>query len=312
MNLERYLAERGKLVDRTLSKLLPAGKAVPRTLDKAMRYSLFSGGKRIRPILAIASGEAVGAPVARVLPFACALEMIHSYSLVHDDLPAMDDDDLRRGKPTNHVVFGEGIAMLAGDGLLTEAFRVMADAALRPGQDRTAAVRALQEIAIGAGAVGMVGGQVADVEAENKKPTKALVEYIHARKTGALLRASVRAGALAGGATAQQFARLDRYGTAMGLAFQIADDILDVEGGTAKTGKREGRDAELHKVTYPAAVGMAKAKTRARVLLTEALAAIQPLGIHAEPLRQLATFVVERAVGGQEGGKGEKAKGGGD
>ena len=149
VNLERYLNERGRLVDRTLSKLLPAGKAVPRTLDKAMRYSLFSGGKRVRPILALASGEAVGAPLARVLPFACALEMIHSYSLVHDDLPAMDDDDLRRGKPTNHIVFGEGIAVLAGDGLLTEAFRVMAEAALRPGQDRTAAVRALQEIAIG-------------------------------------------------------------------------------------------------------------------------------------------------------------------
>jgi geranylgeranyl diphosphate synthase type II len=296
VNLQRYLDERSKLVDRALEKVLPAGEAVPPTLDKAMRYSLFSGGKRVRPILALASGEAVGAPVARVLPFACALEMIHSYSLVHDDLPAMDDDDLRRGKPTNHIVFGEGIAVLAGDSLLTEAFRVMAGAALRPGQDRTAALRALQEIALGAGAGGMVGGQVADIEAENKKPTKALVEYIHARKTAALLRASVRAGALVGGATRQQFARLDRYGTALGLAFQVADDILDIEGGTAKTGKREGRDAELHKVTYPAAVGMAKAKARAGALLAEALAAIQPLGVRAEPLRQIVKFVVERAV----------------
>jgi geranylgeranyl diphosphate synthase, type II len=309
VNLERYLDERGQLVDRTLTQLLPAGKAVPRTLDKAMRYSLFSGGKRVRPILALASGEAIGAPLARVLPFACALEMIHSYSLVHDDLPAMDDDDLRRGKPTNHVVFGEGIAVLAGDGLLTEAFRVMADAALRPGQDRTAAVRALQEIAIGAGAGGMVGGQVADVEAENKKPTKALVEYIHTRKTAALLRAAVRAGALVGGATPQQFTRLDSYGTAIGLAFQVADDILDIEGGTAKTGKREGRDAELHKVTYPAAVGMAKAKTRARELLAEALAAIQPLEARAEPLRQIAKFVVERAVESEDGRTGGRADG---
>ncbi|MBM4258224.1 MAG: polyprenyl synthetase family protein [Deltaproteobacteria bacterium] len=296
MNLQEYLDARSILVDRALDKLLPAGKAVPRTLDKSMRYSLFSGGKRVRPILALASGEAVGAPPSRVLPFACALEMIHSYSLVHDDLPAMDDDDLRRGKPTNHVVFGEGIAVLAGDGLLTEAFRVMAEAALRPGQDRTAALRAVQEVALGAGAGGMVGGQVADIEAENKKPTKALVEYIHSRKTAALLRASVRAGALVGGATARQFAQLDRYGTAIGLAFQVADDILDIEGGTAKTGKREGRDAELHKVTYPAAVGMAKAKARARELMTEALAAVQPLGERAEPLRQIVKFVVERAV----------------
>src|SRR5262245_24634305 len=217
-----------------------------------MRYSLFSGGKRIRPVLALASGEAVGAPMERILPFACALEMIHSYSLIHDDLPAMDDDDLRRGKPTNHVVFGEGMAILAGDGLLTEAFRVMAEGALRNGQDRTATLRAIREIAAGAGAAGMVGGQVADLESEQKKPTRTLVEYIHTRKTAALIRAAVRAGALVGGAQSGQFARLDRYGAAIGLAFQVADDILDVEGGTEKTGKRKGRDVELQKVTYPA------------------------------------------------------------
>ena len=261
-----------------------------------MRYSLFSGGKRIRPILALASGEAVGAPVERVMPFACALEMIHSYSLIHDDLPAMDDDDLRRGKPTNHIVFGEGMAILAGDGLLTEAFRVMAEGALRRGQNPTAAVRAIQEIAVGAGAMGMVGGQVADLEAENKKPTRTLVDYIHTRKTAALLRAAVRAGAFVGGASPRQFARLDQYGAAVGLAFQVADDILDVEGGTAKTGKRAGRDAELHKVTYPAAVGMAKAKARARELLDEALVALKLFPVAAEPLRQIAKFVVERAV----------------
>jgi len=296
VNLQRYLEERSRLVDRTLGKLLPQNGALPRTLDQAMRYSLFSGGKRIRPILALASGEAVGAPIARVLPFACALEMIHSYSLIHDDLPAMDDDDLRRGKPTNHVVFGEGMAILAGDGLLTEAFRVMAEGALRPGLDRTAALRAVREVATGAGAVGMVGGQVADLEAEGKKPTRALVEYIHTRKTAALIRAAVRVGALVGGAQRGRFARLDRYGTVLGLAFQVADDILDVEGGTDKTGKRAGRDAELHKVTYPAAVGIPKAKRRARELLDEALAALRPFNHLAEPLRQIATFVVERAV----------------
>jgi geranylgeranyl diphosphate synthase type II len=296
VNLQRYLDERSRLVDRALAQLLPPRTAVPRTLENAMRYSLFSGGKRIRPILALASGEAVGAPVERIMPFACALEMIHSYSLIHDDLPAMDDDDLRRGKPTNHIVFGEGMAILAGDGLLTEAFRVMAEGALRRRQDPTAAIRAIREIATGAGAMGMVGGQVADLEAENKKPTRALVDYIHTRKTAALLRAAVRAGACVGGASPRQFARLDRYGAAVGLAFQVADDILDVEGGTAKTGKRAGRDAELHKVTYPAAVGMAQAKARARELLDEALVALKSFPVAAEPLRQIATFVVERAV----------------
>jgi len=296
VNLQRYFEKRSQLVDRALTQALPKRTSLPPKLDDAMRYSLFSGGKRIRPILALASGEAVGAPVARIMPFACALEMIHSYSLVHDDLPAMDDDDLRRGKPTNHVVFGEAMAILAGDGLLTEAFRVMAEGALRRGQNPAAALRAVQEIAAGAGAMGMVGGQVADLEAEHKKPTRTLVDYIHTRKTAALLRAAVRAGALVGGASPRQFARLDQYGTAIGLAFQVADDILDVEGGTAKTGKREGRDAELQKVTYPAAVGMAKAKARARELLDEALTALQSFPAAAEPLREIAKFVVERAV----------------
>lgn len=296
MNLTKYLEERRRLVDQALKRFLTTGGVFPRTIDKAMRYSLFSGGKRIRPILALASGEAVGGPSKRILPFACALEMIHSYSLIHDDLPAMDDDDLRRGKPTNHVVFGEGMAILAGDGLLTEAFRVMSDGALQPGVNRSAALQAIREIAAGAGAAGMVGGQVADLESEQKKPTRALVEYIHARKTGALLRAAVRAGALVGGAKPGQFARLDRYGTAIGLAFQVADDILDVEGGTEKTGKREGRDAELQKVTYPAAVGIEKSKRKARELLEESLAALSSFGPSADPLRNLATFIVERAV----------------
>jgi geranylgeranyl diphosphate synthase type II len=296
VNLAKYLEERRRLVDQALQQALSAGGAFPRTIDKAMRYSLFSGGKRIRPILALASGEAVGGVIERIMPFACALEMIHSYSLVHDDLPAMDDDDLRRGKPTNHIVFGEGIAILAGDGLLTEAFRIMSEGALLPGQDRTAALRAMREIAVGAGAAGMVGGQVADLESEQKKPTRALVEYIHTRKTGALIRAAVRAGAWIGGAKPGQFARLDRYGAAVGLAFQVADDILDVEGGADKTGKREGRDAELQKVTYPAAVGMEKAKRKARELLDEALAALTSFGAAADPLRHIATFIVERAV----------------
>lgn len=296
MNLSRYLTERRRLIDQALKQALRQHESPPRTLAKAMRYSLFAGGKRIRPILALASGDVVGAAIERVLPFACAIEMIHTYSLIHDDLPAMDDDDLRRGKPTSHIVFGEGMAILAGDGLLTEAFRVMAEGGLRDGRNRTAALRAMREVAAGAGAIGMVGGQVADLEAESRKPTKALVEYIHTRKTAALIRASVRVGALLGEARPTQFARLDRYGMALGLAFQVADDILDVEGVTEKTGKRTGRDEELKKVTYPAAVGMTRAKQRAQELLDEALAALRPFGVTAEPLRQIATLVVERAV----------------
>jgi geranylgeranyl diphosphate synthase type II len=222
--------------------------------------------------------------------------MIHAYSLIHDDLPAMDDDDLRRGKPTNHVVFGEGMAILAGDGLLTEAFRVMAEEAVQHKVKSASVLQAIYEVALGAGAAGMVGGQVADLESENAKPTRTLVEYIHRRKTAALIRAAVRAGALVGGGRPQQLVRLDRYGTAVGLAFQVADDILDVEGSTARTGKRTGRDAELHKVTYPAAVGLEKTKRRARELLDEALDALKPLGTRAEPLRQIALFIVERAV----------------
>ena len=297
MNLTRYMKERQRLVDRTLRAVLaPSSGKPPRVLDRAMRYSLFSGGKRIRPILALASAEALGARLEPVLPFACGLEMIHAYSLVHDDLPAMDDDDLRRGKPTNHVVFGEGMAILAGDGLLTEAFRVMAEGALATPRRGQAALRALHEVAAAAGASGMVGGQVLDLEAEKKKPTRAVVEAIHTRKTGAMIRASVRVGALLGGATPRQYERLDQYGTAIGLAFQVTDDILDIEGGTEKTGKREGRDAELNKATYPAAIGLDKAKRLARQLHEDAFSALQPFGPVAEPLRQICHLIVDRAV----------------
>lgn len=297
MNLTRYMKERQRLVDRTLRALLaPSSGKPPRTLDRAMRYSLFSGGKRIRPILALASAEALGARLEPVLPFACGLEMIHAYSLVHDDLPAMDDDDLRRGKPTNHVVFGEGMAILAGDGLLTEAFRVMAEGALAVPKRGQAALRALHEVALAAGAGGMVGGQVLDLEAEEKKPTRARVEAIHTRKTGAMIRAAVRVGGLLGGATPRQYERLDQYGTAIGLAFQVTDDILDIEGGTEKTGKREGRDAELNKATYPAAIGLDRSKRLARQLREDALSALQPFGPAAEPLRQICHLIVDRAA----------------
>lgn len=296
MNLESYLHRRRKRVDAALKKVIEGSEKPPARLVRAMRYGLFSGGKRIRPILALASGEALGAHIARILPFACALEMIHSYSLVHDDLPAMDDDDLRRGKPTNHIVFGEAMAILAGDGLLTEAFRVMSQAALKPGQEKTAALQAILEVARGAGMVGMVGGQVADVESEKLKPTRKRVQYIHTRKTGALLRASIRIGALIGGASKKQYLQLDNFGASIGLVFQVTDDILDVEGGTLKTGKRVGRDADMNKATYPAAMGMEKTKAYARDLLGEALSALRPFDSKADPLREIARFVVERAV----------------
>ena len=300
MNLTRYMKERQGLVDRTLRAILaPSAGKPPRGLDRAMRYSLFSGGKRIRPILALASAETLGADLEPVLPFACGLEMIHAYSLVHDDLPAMDDDDLRRGKPTNYAKFGEGMAILAGDGLLTEAFRIMAEGALAAPRRGQAALRALREVAAAAGTSGMVGGQVLDLEAEKKKPTRAIVEAIHTRKTGAMIRAAVRVGALLGGATPRQYECLDRYGAAIGLAFQVTDDILDIEGGTEKTGKRQGRDAALHKATYPAAIGLDRAKRLAGELRETALLALAPFGPTAEPLRQLCHHVVNRAVPAQ-------------
>lgn len=296
MNLPRYLAHRQQRVNRYLDRCVPA-TLQPEKLAQAMRYSLLSEGKRIRPVLAVAATEAVGGEVARVLPFACALEMIHAYSLIHDDLPAMDDDDLRRGRPTNHIVFGEGIAILAGDALLTEAFRIMGEAAARPGPDQAAAVEALVEIGKAAGAYGMVGGQVADLEAEGSVPDLPTVEFIHVRKTGALIRASVRAGALIGGARAPQLRQLTRYGELIGLAFQVADDILDAEG-SASLRKNTGRDEVLHKATFPAVLGLPATKERARELLADALRTLQSFGSAADPLAEIARFVVGRACGG--------------
>ena len=289
-----YLARRQQRVDRFLERCIPES-VQPEKLIQAMRYSLFSGGKRMRPILAIAATEAVGGTVSAVLPFACALEFIHTYSLIHDDLPAMDDDELRRGKPTNHVVFGEGLAILAGDGLLTEAFRVMAEATQRAGAARTAALQVMTEIATAAGMRGMVGGQVADMDAERSAIDLPTVELIHIRKTGALIRAAVRAGALIGGARPLEMRRLTGYGELLGLAFQVADDILDAEGSTAVTGKAVGRDQVRHKATYPAVLGLPAAKERAQELLSDALRELRGFGERAAPLRAIAQFAVGRA-----------------
>ena len=294
MNLQQYLARRQQRVERYLERCIRPMNESDR-LTQAMHYSVFSGGKRIRPILSIAATEAVGGAVTPLLPFACALELIHTYSLIHDDLPAMDDDDLRRGQPTSHRVFGEGIAILAGDALLTEAFRIMAEATAKPGVLQRRALQVLTEIAHAAGARGMVAGQADDLSAENRPIDLPTVEWIHIRKTGALIRAAVRAGALLGGARADQLQRLTRYADSLGLAFQVADDILDAEGSMDVTGKNSGRDQARHKATFPAVLGLPAAKERARELLANALEELRPFKRPAEPLREIARFAVGRA-----------------
>ncbi len=295
MNLESYLAEHRARVDAALAQALSPSEGTPPRLNEAMRYAVLSGGKRVRPILALAACEAVPAAADLALPFGCAIELIHAYSLVHDDLPAMDDDELRRGRPTVHVAYGEAIAILAGDALLTEAFRVAAEGALRVGMDPARALALIVTIAGAAGAGGMVGGQVADLEAEGRVADRAIVEAIHRRKTAALIAAAVDAGALAGGADGVRREALAEYGRALGLAFQIADDILDATAPTAVTGKRVGGDAEHGKATYPAVLGLDGARTVARELLARCLAATDVLGTPGEPLRAIARFVVERA-----------------
>lgn len=296
MILRQYLERRRRLVNKALEQYFPPDPRHPRGLIEAMRYSLFAGGKRIRPILLMAAAEAVDGDPRAVLPFACAVEMIHTYSLVHDDLPAMDDDAMRRGKPSNHIVFGEGIAILAGDALLTEAFRIMADAAGQ-GLNARRAAAAIRELADAAGARGMVAGQVADLEAEGTTPDLPTVEFIHVRKTGALILASIRSGAILAQARSAQLRQLTRYGEFLGLAFQVADDILDAEGSLAETGKVQGRDLARQKATYPAVLGMSAAKQRARELLDNAISELKPFGRSADPLRQIARFIVARACG---------------
>jgi geranylgeranyl diphosphate synthase, type II len=285
VDLARYLAARARLVERALAARLPADRT---RLRHAMRYSLLAGGKRIRPVLALAAGEVCGAPARLVLPFACGLEMIHTYSLVHDDLPAMDDDDLRRGRPTSHRVYGEGLAILVGDALLTEAFRVMAGAR---GVPPARALRAVEEIAVAAGEAGMVGGQALDLAAEGSRTTLPRVRAIHRRKTGALLRAAVRVGALVAGAPAPALRRLTGYGEHLGLAFQIADDLLDADGGPEADGRT---DRELGKATYPGVLGMERARAAAARERDAAIAALRGFGRIADPLRALAAFVVAR------------------
>ncbi len=259
-----------------------------------MQYSLFAGGKRLRPILCLAAAEAVGLPQALALRLACALELVHTYSLIHDDLPALDDDDLRRGRKTNHVVFGEDMALLAGDGLLTLAFEWLGNPRAYPSRVRSRVPLIIWELARKAGFAGMVGGQVADVQSEKAKPSRTRVLSIHHRKTGALLNASVRLPAMLKGGPAWQLKALDDYGWSAGMAFQIVDDILNVTGDPKLLGKATGSDKEKGKMTFPAAAGMAEAKSAVRLETMKALMALEPFGKKAEPLRALALAMAER------------------
>ncbi|MEZ4598991.1 MAG: polyprenyl synthetase family protein [Syntrophotaleaceae bacterium] len=295
MELKTYLDECRQKVDAALDRFLPAEDTLPQKLHQAIRYSVFAGGKRIRPILMMSACQAVGGDAGRVLPAACAMEMIHTYSLIHDDLPAMDDDDFRRGRPTCHKVYGEALAILAGDALLTEAFRLLSSP---PEQDKVPGAtvcRVLNIIALAAGSKGMVGGQVVDMESEGRDIDLPTLEYIHTRKTGALILASVQAGALLGGAGSESFEALSDYAEAAGLAFQVADDILDIVGDQAVLGKDVGSDAARGKATYPALLGLETARERARELRDLAIEALCGFDHRADPLREIAHYIVNRS-----------------
>jgi geranylgeranyl diphosphate synthase type II len=294
MDITRYLDQKRQEVDRFLEATMPAENAPPATLHKAIRYSLFAGGKRVRPILAIAACEATGRSSPAVLPFASALELVHTYSLIHDDLPAMDNDDYRRGKPTNHKVFGEAMAILAGDALLTMAFELASRPASADGLDPRAQMRIIQELASGAGNVGMVGGQVADIEAEGKDIDLATLEGVHRWKTGKLIRASVRIGAIVGGATDAQLSSLTGYAEDIGLAFQIADDVLNVVGSREELGKDANTDASRGKKTYPSFFGVDGARKLAEERAASAIRHLTDFDEKADPLRELARYITAR------------------
>jgi geranylgeranyl diphosphate synthase type II len=293
LDLTAYLEAQRATVDAALERVLPPESAPPTSIHRAMRYSVLAPGKRLRPILVMAGAEAVGGCAADVLDAACALELIHAYSLIHDDLPAMDDDDYRRGRLTNHKVFGEALAILAGDALLTLAFRLVAVNAARVAAPAIVGA-VVAEVADAAGTDGMVGGQVVDIESEGKTISPEMLDYIHLHKTAALIRASLRIGALLGGARAEQVEAVSRAGEALGLAFQIVDDILDVEGSLAELGKSAGSDERKRKATYPSLHGLPASKHRARELIEETKTLLHPLGPAAEPIRALADFVFER------------------
>ena len=291
MNTGGYIAERSKLTEEALDRLVPGQVTLPVTIHQAMRYSLFAGGKRIRPVLCIAACEAVAGQVEGIESVAATLEMIHTYSLIHDDLPALDNDDLRRGRPTNHKVYGDAMAILAGDALLTLAFEVLGKLPVDP----AIAIQLVAELATASGTVGgMIGGQVEDIEGEGQPPTAELLDRIHRAKTGALLKASVRMGAIYGGATVPELKALTQYGEHIGLAFQIVDDVLDVVESSDALGKTAGKDAAQQKITFPAVYGLERSKEMAQEELLLAHLALSCFNETAAPLRAIADLIVHR------------------
>ena len=300
--LSEYLRIRRDQVDQALARFLPAPPECPRVVYDAMRYSLDAGGKRLRPILTLAAAEAIASSsssaeqaVAAALPAACAIELIHTYSLIHDDLPAMDDDSLRRGRPTNHIVHGEGMAILAGDGLLTEAFALLAS---EPRDPSFAArkIRTIRTVAVAAGGLGMVGGQALDLLAVGSAATftEQSLQDMHARKTGALIRAAAVAGAIMAGGTEDTIGAVDQYGRHLGLAFQIVDDILDIEGDAKDLGKTAGKDAKAGKPTYPSVYGLDASRRLAAECHDSAITALRTAGLHHSRLADIAGWVIQR------------------
>ena len=293
MELNIYLEQQKALIDKTLDNILNQADTTPSQIHEAMRYSVFAGGKRLRPILFIAACDAVGGNSEEILPVACALELIHTYSLIHDDLPAMDDDNLRRGKPTNHIVFGEAVAILAGDGLLTYAFEIMFQLGLKS-KNTEKLFQAGLEIARGAGTRGMIGGQVIDILSENQKIDEKTLLYIHNHKTGSLITGAIKAGAILGEGSIKQIECLTKYGDNIGLAFQITDDLLDVQGDEGKIGKPVGSDDKNQKATFPNIYGIETSKKMAREAIQKAEEALEIFDKEAEPLRLLARYLLIR------------------
>lgn len=290
-DFKQYINEKRKLIDDFIIKYFNPPIS-PSSLHDSVLYSLLAGGKRLRPILFISAYEACGGK-ENIVPYATAIEFIHTYSLIHDDLPAMDNDDLRRGKPTNHKVFGEAIAILAGDGLLTEAFTILSNTSYANVSPKIL-LRVIYEISDAAGLRGMVAGQALDLISEGKEPDRETVEFIHLHKTAALIKASVKAGALLAEASEDKVSCLEKYGEAIGLAFQIVDDILDIEGTTEEIGKPKGSDIERGKMTYPRVFGIEESRKRAKGLVESAIELLKDFGEEAKPLREIARYVLKR------------------
>jgi geranylgeranyl diphosphate synthase type II len=294
VDIQKYLERQREKIDRFLDQAVPDGQAAPKILYESMRYSLLGGGKRIRPILTMAASEAVGSQNDSILPFAAALEFIHTYSLVHDDLPAMDNDDFRRGRPTNHKTYGEGMAILAGDALLTMAFELCSNPKLKDSVPQDRQVQIIQELAVGSGHGGMVGGQVLDIQAENQDIDLGSLQTIHNFKTGRLIRASVRIGGIFGGASSSQLDSLTGYSEDIGLAFQIADDVLNMTGTREELGKDAGTDAKRGKKTYPTFYGVEGARELAEQCIKRAINRLDEFDQKADPLRAIADYIISR------------------